>query len=130
MRKVLNIMQSCAMAFDEVTEDNVYTCVGHPLKSEIEAVVNWLLNDTFTDAYNNINELKVLKGLSLQDILTEVHTYVQRLELPDRIKVHLLIKMSDLEHRLFNGANEMIQLGSLISTFQVTRDMIGEEAEK
>ena len=33
MRRVLNILQSCSMAFDEVNEDNVYTCVGHPLKS-------------------------------------------------------------------------------------------------
>ena len=35
MRRVLNILQSCSMAFDVVNEDNVYTCVGHPLKSDI-----------------------------------------------------------------------------------------------
>ncbi len=131
MRKVLNILQSCAMAFDNrVTEDNVYTCVGHPLKSDMTNVVNWLLNEPFSVAHTNITKLKTLKGLSLVDILSEVHTYVHRVELPDNIKIHLLTKMADLEHRLLNGASEKIQLGSLIAAFQVTREMIKDEAER
>ena len=28
MRRVINILQSTSMAFDEVNEENVYTCVG------------------------------------------------------------------------------------------------------
>ena len=47
MRRVLNILQSCSMAFDEVNEDNVYTCVGHPLKSGLATknkyIFCWLL---------------------------------------------------------------------------------------
>lgn len=89
-----------------------------------------MLNEPFTIAYDNIQELKTLKGLSLQDILTEVHVFVLRLDLPEKIKIHLLIKMADLEHRLLQGASEKIQLGSLLSAFQVTRDMIKDEAEK
>merc|ERR1712088_958215 len=48
MRKVINILQSCNMAFGEVTEDNVYTCTGHPLRSDITNIVNWALNEDFT----------------------------------------------------------------------------------
>ena len=54
------------MAFDVVDENNVFTCVGHPLKSDISNIVDWMLNDNFGDAYNKIQKLKVLKGLSLQ----------------------------------------------------------------
>jgi replication factor C subunit 3/5 len=28
MRRVINILQSTSMAFDEVNEENVYACVG------------------------------------------------------------------------------------------------------
>nr|CAD7453376.1 unnamed protein product [Timema tahoe] len=70
MRKVLNVLQSTSMAYKEVTEDNVYTCVGHPLKNDIANIVKWLLK---------ILDLKTAKGLALQDILTEVHLYVHRL---------------------------------------------------
>lgn len=54
MRKVLNVLQSTWMAYKDVTEDNVYTCVGHPLKSDITNIVNWLLNvESFKETYQS-----------------------------------------------------------------------------
>merc|ERR1712076_1417 len=85
MRKVLNILQSCNMAFGKVTEDNVYTCVGHPLRSDITNIANWALNESFSAAYSQVSKLKTQKGLSLQDILTEIHTYVHKLDLPTQV---------------------------------------------
>ena len=61
------------MAFDVVNEDNVYACVGHPLRRDVEDVVNWLLNEEFTACYRNIQKIQTAKGLALQDILSEVH---------------------------------------------------------
>ncbi|XP_070206078.1 replication factor C subunit 5-like isoform X2 [Littorina saxatilis] len=78
MRRALNILQSTSMAYDLVDEDSVYNCVGHPLRQDIENIVNWLLNESFCKAYNNILEMKTAKGLALQDILSEVHTYIHR----------------------------------------------------
>lgn len=45
MRKVLNVLQSTWMAYKNVTEVNVYQCVGHPQKSDIQNIIGWLLND-------------------------------------------------------------------------------------
>lgn len=45
MRKVLNVLQSTWMAYKDVTEVNVYQCVGHPQKADIQNIVGWLLND-------------------------------------------------------------------------------------
>jgi len=53
MRKVLNILQSAATAFPEVNEDSVYTCVGHPLKSDIMNILKWLLNDDFSTTFKS-----------------------------------------------------------------------------
>ncbi|KAK3915638.1 Replication factor C subunit 5 [Frankliniella fusca] len=123
MRKVLNVLQSTHMAYAKVTEDNVYTCVGHPLKNDIVNIVKWLLNESFTSCYKKISELKLAKGLALHDILTEVHLYVHRIEFPAEILVHLLIKMSDIERRLVSGTSEDIQLSSLIAAFQPAREI-------
>ncbi|XP_002739068.2 replication factor C subunit 5-like [Saccoglossus kowalevskii] len=128
MRKSLNILQSTSMAYDVVNEVNVYTCVGHPLKEDISNIVNWMLNEDFTTAYNNILDLKTLKGLALQDILTEVHKFIHKVELPTKVRIKLLDKMAEIEYNLTAGTNEKIQLGSLIAAFQVTRDMIVMEA--
>lgn len=54
MRKVLNVLQSTSMAFDVVNEDNVYMCVGYPLRSEIENVLQTLLSAaTFDSAFDS-----------------------------------------------------------------------------
>lgn len=133
------------MAFGKVTEENVYTCTGHPLESDIANILDWMLNQDFSTAYRSIlvpllalgfnphcckssslgpsitscfswagccslrggpwgchrdgeqdfagkslelrpllariseiTELKTLKGLALQDILTEIHLFVHR----------------------------------------------------
>ncbi|XP_033627471.1 replication factor C subunit 5-like [Asterias rubens] len=128
MRRSINILQSTSMAYDIVNEENVYQCTGHPLRSDIESIVDWMLNKDYTTAYNNIMKLKTLKGLALQDILTEVHIYVHRIDFPMKVRVHLLEKMADTEHRLAAGTSEKIQLGSLLSAFQIARDMVTDEA--
>jgi replication factor C subunit 3/5 len=59
MRKVLNILQSAATAFPEVNEDSVYTCVGHPLKSDIMNILKWLLNDDFASTFKSNFSIKI-----------------------------------------------------------------------
>lgn len=46
--------QSTTMAFGKVTEENVYTCTGHPLKSDIANILDWMLNLDFSTAYRSI----------------------------------------------------------------------------
>ena len=49
------------MAFDTVNEVNVYTCTGQPLRSDIANIVEWMLNEDFSTAYNSI-----LSGYEMQ----------------------------------------------------------------
>ncbi|KAF2898400.1 hypothetical protein ILUMI_07773 [Ignelater luminosus] len=127
MRKVLNVLQSTWLAFKLVNEDNVYTCVGHPLKKDVENIIKWLLNEDFKATYENIKQLKTVKGLALADIITEIHVYIHRIELPNNILIELLDKMADIEHRLAAGSNENIQLTALISAFQYVKDITPPE---
>ncbi|KAM7309790.1 replication factor C subunit 5 isoform X1 [Ixodes scapularis] len=124
MRKALNILQSTSMAFEEVTENNVYQCVGHPLKSDISNMVTTLLNEDFAFSYDQINKVKVNKGLALQDVLTQIHLYVHRIEFPNEVKMYLIDKMAEIENRLAAGTSEKIQLSSLIAAFQTARQMV------
>lgn len=62
MRKVINLLQSTSMAHQQIDEDSVYTCCGHPKKNEIESVMNTLVNDTFNNAYNKVLKMQKEKG--------------------------------------------------------------------
>lgn len=80
------------MAYNEVNKQSVYLCTGQPLPEDITQIVEWMLSDDFITAYQSensfvhftiyvnieITHLKVSQGLALQDILTEVHSYVHR----------------------------------------------------
>lgn len=47
-------LQSTSMAYEKVTEETVYTCTGHPLRSDITNILDWSLNKDFTSAYKRI----------------------------------------------------------------------------
>ena len=80
MRRVINVLQSCHMAFEDVTEDNVYTCTGHPLRADITNIVNWALNEDFTTAYNNIQTLKTEKGDFVPSVMFQSLLLILRIE--------------------------------------------------
>ena len=128
MRKALNILQSSWLAFGDVNEENVYTCVGHPLPKDIVNIVTWMLNEAFSTAYRNITELKTLKGLALQDILTEVHSYVHRVDFPQHVRILILSKMADIEYQLSAGTSERLQLSAMLAAFQSCRDLVANSA--
>ncbi|THD24257.1 Replication factor C [Fasciola hepatica] len=68
-------------------------------------------------SYFCILQTKSLKGIALQDMLTELHPLVMKINFPDSVRCDLLIALSEIEHRLSVGASERLQLGALIAVF-------------
>lgn len=65
MRKVLNVLQSTVMAFDTVNEDNVYMCVGYPLRQDIEQILKALLSgSSLEDSFKSMMRLGMVKDQS------------------------------------------------------------------
>lgn len=145
MRKVINVLQSTWMGYKNVTEETVYTCVGHPLKSDIKNIIHKLLNsDDFKDIYQFLLSMKVNKGLALEDIITEIHILLHRskkfyyliakitlliplllsVEMPPRVLSALVIKLAEIEQSLAGGASENPQISAMISAFQIAKDSI------
>ena len=100
---------------------------GHPKRKDIEDILEWILNKGFTTAYSNVIQLKNEKGIALQDLLQEIHTYVHKIDFPTNIRIHLLDKMAEVEDRLAAGTNENIQTGSLVAAFQQAKNMVTAE---
>eukprot|EP00298_Acanthocystis_sp_HF-20_P010413 c18841_g1_i1.p1 GENE.c18841_g1_i1~~c18841_g1_i1.p1 ORF type:complete len:325 (-),score=117.53 c18841_g1_i1:65-1039(-) len=126
MRKCLNILQACHMAFNEVNSENVYLCTGNPMPEDVQLILNWLLNLSFSEAYNCVHELQISRGLALCDILREVQLICCQMKLPPKVISTLLVQLSDTEYRLLNGAKDSLQLGAVVAAFQQVRYSCGD----
>eukprot|EP00898_Chlorokybus_atmophyticus_P004639 jgi/Chlat1/5176/Chrsp33S05040 len=121
MRRALNILQSTHMSAPQVDEKAVYLCTGNPLPQDIEQIVHWLLNEPFSVSHSRIQELKMLKGLALTDVVQQLQPWVFRLSLPADVRINLIDALSNIEYRLSAGTSEKLQLGSLIGAFTHAR---------
>lgn len=130
MRRALNILQLTSMTGDKINEDavNKYTC--YPQKVVIEEIIKNLFEMSYSDAYHNILELQKEYGISLTDIVTEIHkivvnhimydsdnTYLQDLE--DQTIKMILGKLCDIEYHLSTTTTDNIQLGAMIGLFKL-----------
>jgi replication factor C subunit 3/5 len=123
MRKCLNIMQACQMAYDKVDLDSVYMCTGYPHPKDVAVISDALFNKSFEAAYKTVVVIQTTKGLSLTDIVVHLHEQVLRISLPPKALCFLVDRLSDLEYRLSFGTNEKVQLSALVGIFALVKEM-------
>lgn len=121
MRRTLNIFQATSMASDEITEAAVYSCTGNPLPQDIQQIVEWIMNQSFTEAFASLCKMQVLKGLALVDIIQQLHTWVFRLEMSEDARIPLIDRLATVEVALSTGTSEKLQLGAVIAAFSDAR---------
>jgi replication factor C subunit 3/5 len=76
MRKVLNILESCSLAYKEIPLEKIYDVTGRPSPTDIASIYNSLTNDDFSTAINSIWEICRKKSLAFEDVVREVHQQV------------------------------------------------------
>ena len=121
MRKCYNLLQSTYMSFQQVNEISVYKCTGDPLPSDINKIFNHLLTSDFNTCYDYILKVKTKKGLALVDIIKHLTEKVELSDIKDIKKANLFIHMADIECKLSLSSLEILQLGTLISSFTLIR---------
>lgn len=125
MRKVLNILQATSMSYDKITEKNVNSCLGYPRKDIMDEILDNLINSSFKDCYNMIIKKKSEDGLSLQDIINELHDILitnllnsNHIKLNQNQIIAILDKMRLIEVNNSVNTIENIQISGLISVFK------------
>lgn len=122
MRKVLNIMESCALAHhDGITEQIVFDVTGRPSNQDVKELYEALTAARFDQALELFMLKKRTKSLALEDILGELHQQVMRTQISDQQKMYVVKRMAEIEHRLAQGCPEKPQIASLIGAFTEIR---------
>ena len=90
MRKVLNILESCSLAYKTIPETKIYEVTGRPSPACIEEIYSALTMQDFKTAFDTFIELKTSNSLALEDILRELHTCVMQTNFGEAMKMQLV----------------------------------------
>ena len=73
MRKVLNILESCSLAYKDIPLKKIYEVTGRPSPDDIGEMFKALSEENYNVALNTVLELKQRKSLALDDIIRDIH---------------------------------------------------------
>lgn len=118
LRKVTNLLQTSASLGEKITEDAVYDIASKAKPTDVREMMELTLKGKFMDARKVLQDLILVQGLSGSDIIAEMHRQIYSLDgMPEEKKVQLIEKCGEIEFRLSEGANELIQIEALLSQF-------------
>ncbi len=115
MRKAINTLQAAAAITTDVTDELIYQVAARARPQELKKMMMAALSGNFFEAREMLNKLMIDYGMSGEDIIKQMHREVFSLDIPDKAKVKLIDLIGEYEFRLVEGANERIQLESLLA---------------
>lgn len=85
------------MAYGAITGEHVYQSAGAPSPGDMEFVLKTLMNKPFTEALQQVQNIKETKRFALQDILTELVKRLQEIQFPPSAQIMLYKELAELE---------------------------------
>jgi replication factor C small subunit len=121
IRRVINILQSCAVINKKITEALIYEIVSSAKPKEVFQILELSINGNFIKARDLLLNVMTNYGLSGLDIIKQIQKEVMNLNTKDEIKAKLIEKCGETEFRLVEGSDEYLQLEALLASFSLTK---------
>jgi replication factor C small subunit len=117
LRKTVNTLQVATALGGKVDAEAIYKTTATARPEEVKRLLETALDGDFMAARTRLDNLLVEYGLSGEDVIRQIHRSVFDLTIPDPVKVQLVDKVGEIEFRMVEGANERIQIESLLAHF-------------
>jgi len=115
LRRVENILQSCATISNEINEKlvNEISLTANP--KEIKEIIELALNKEFLKSRTKLLDLMLKNGFSGLDIIKQIQKEILNLKVEDNKKLELIDKCGEIEFRLVEGSDDFVQLESFLA---------------
>ena len=123
MRKVLNILESCSLAYKDIPVSKIYEVTGRPSPEDTNLIYTACTTESYGTAFEVFMTIKQQNSLSLDDIVRELHSKVMETQFTEQMKMFLVCRLSEVEFRLAKGANEKVQIASIVGAFIEVRNI-------
>lgn len=115
MRKAINCLEISSLINKNITVDSVYKSSGLAHPDNIIKLLHFALKGNFMECLNYLDILMIDQGLSSFDILKQMFNEVLNLNISDKMKIDIFEKIGDVDFRISEGSNELIQMKYLIT---------------
>jgi len=119
MRRAINSLQAAATTGEIVDEEAVYAITATARPEEIESMVTNALHGDFTRARATLDTLLTETGMAGGDVIDQLHRSVWEFDLSEREAVALMERIGEADYRIAEGANEQVQLESLLASLSL-----------
>jgi replication factor C small subunit len=120
LRRVMNILQTCAATSESKTVDEktVLRVVGEASPKKVQLMLVKAINGGFMEARDMMYDLMSANGLSGSEIIRQIHREMFKLsQLSDIERAELENIVAEYDFRILEGANDDIQLSALLAQF-------------
>ena len=115
LRKAINVLQTAAAISKKIDDEIVYKVSSRARPEEVKKMMNLALEGKFSEARDLLYKLMVEWGMSGEDILNQMFREVGNLDIDEKKKVEIAEAIGETDFRIVEGANERIQLSSLLA---------------
>jgi replication factor C small subunit len=121
-RKVENILQSCAVITDNITEKTVYSVSSQALPKEVKEILNLAVSKNFLEARKKALNTMLENGLSGLDLLKQIQSSIWELDIENLKKLEMIKLCGEIEFRLVEGSDEFIQIEALLASINFIKN--------
>ncbi|MDO8642947.1 MAG: replication factor C small subunit [Candidatus Woesearchaeota archaeon] len=127
VRRVANILQSCAAMGEKIDEDMVYSIASYAKPAQLKEVLEHALAGKFVEARKQLLKVMLDYGLSGLDIVKQIQKEILALPVDDRKKMQLIAECGEAEFRISEGSDDVIQLEALLAKVALAGDMMDKK---
>ena len=121
IRRVINILQSCASIDKKISESVVCEIVSAAKPKEIRQVLEMSIGGNFIKARDILLNVMLDHGLSGMEMIKQIQKEIINLNTKDEIKAKLIEKCGEIEFRMVEGSDEFLQLEALLASFSIIK---------
>ncbi len=115
VRRLENLMQSCASISNKITEETVYDVSSYARPKEIKKVIEDAVKGNFVEAREKLLNIMLNYGLSGVDVIKQLRNVIVDSDLDKKDKMSIIEKAAEIEFRMSEGSDEFLQLEALLS---------------